>query len=205
MKRYVPDLNDYLGAFDLDTLESYQQPVHAISSELDLIYFNKAWAEFYTRNSDGGSLPKSIEPGAPLLDHFASSEKNYYKELYQKVLDQREVLHHEHEWHALDTFNIYAQTLYPLEVGRGVLIVNNLKVPKGTQRAASVSSEEIDKSYMKADGFYHQCSNCRKTHRNGGTGAWDWIPANVDAPPDNVSHTICPVCFEHYWKNGGQG
>jgi hypothetical protein len=55
-------------------------------------------------------------------------------------------------------------------------------------------------NYLQSTGFINQCSNCRHCQRVGQEEIWEWILEWVERKPDNLSHSICPTCFDYYWK-----
>lgn len=199
MERWTPNFTDILNPFELTTLEEFPQSVHALSKDLELIYFNPAWADFYSRNNQGKALPPSVSPGVPILDFIQGVEKEHYRELYRKVLDSNKVMRHEYECHTPNLFRLCEQMLYPLKDRKGILVVNNLKLLKEMPNSKGASSYRIEAKFLNGDGYYYQCSNCRKTQRKDGSG-WDHVPTLIREMPSNVSHTICQVCFEYYWE-----
>ncbi len=136
------------------------------------------------------------------MDLIQVPERAYYEELYGRVMKERKVLRQTFECHSPELFRIYDQILYPLKDGKGIVVINSLKKERKWDEEVRSFAENVELAYLMQDAFYHQCSNCRKTLRNDGSGEWDLIPGHLENPPSNISHTICPVCFEHYWKGG---
>lgn len=68
---------------------------------------------------------------------------------------------------------------------------------------------ELDISYLKRSEYVDkndiitQCSNCRKTKRADDYDNWDWVQSFVANAPQNVSHSICPFCYDYFWKYRG--
>jgi hypothetical protein len=60
--------------------------------------------------------------------------------------------------------------------------------------------QESISNYLHASGFIHQCSNCRRSQHALNEDEWHWVPGFVKNMPKNVSHTICPTCYDYYWK-----
>ncbi|MDF3071218.1 MAG: hypothetical protein K0R38_6819, partial [Polyangiaceae bacterium] len=54
-------------------------------------------------------------------------------------------------------------------------------------------------AYTSSSGLIVQCSNCRRTRREGGGETWDWVPQLVAAPRRNLSHGLCPSCDVLYY------
>ncbi len=199
MLRFHDHITETLGSFELSTLEAHPDPIHVLSEDLKLIYFNPAWEEFYKQNGSENELPERIRPGASVLGFIQEDVRHYYEALYHKVLNAQKHFHHVFDCSSPREERTYDQMLYPLRKEKGILLVNGLRFKRALIKDAS-SSDLIEQSYLQLDGFFHECSNCRRTLRNDGTGSWDKIPAHIENMPPNVSHTICPICFDHFWK-----
>jgi hypothetical protein len=183
--------------FKLETLEKHPNSVYALSSDLKLIYFNPAWEDHFQENNVNEVCGKELM-GEAILDAMEGPEKELYRKLFHKVMESGEPLKHEYECNSPSKLRIYSQDIYPLEQG-GLLIVNSLRVEKDMEEAGRQAQPFIQENYLNEEGFYEQCSNCRRT-KQVNTDTWDWVPALVEKMPENVSHSICPICFDHYWE-----
>ena len=79
-------------------------------------------------------------------------------------------------------------------------MINTLVVKLSMDKVDRKSYEANKKKYLDSNGFINQCSNCRNSQRADQPETWDWVPAWIENMPENVSHTICPTCFDYYWK-----
>jgi hypothetical protein len=53
--------------------------------------------------------------------------------------------------------------------------------------------------YRDANGVIGMCMHCRRTRRSDDPDVWDWVPDFLSAPPDNISHGLCSMCFSYYY------
>ena len=78
--------------------------------------------------------------------------------------------------------------------------MNTLVVKLPMDQIDRKAYEAIEKKYIQSTGFITQCSYCRRCERADRSEIWDWVPSWVEKIPDNCSHSICPTCFDYYWK-----
>lgn len=76
----------------------------------------------------------------------------------------------------------------------GVLLVHTVvhEAPLESVRPLLPPDELL---YRRRDGLVLMCSCCRRTHRVGSVGRWDYVPAYVTRPPAPVTHGFCEPCF----------
>lgn len=184
-----------LGRFDLDTLEREPHSVFAVSNDLRLVYFNTAYCEF--ANQNGNSL-QAFPLESQVLDAVHVDLRGYFAERFARVLREHTPWCHEYLCLSPARWQEFRQDVYPLRDGSGLLFINTATIdrPLPPEDGADV----IAARYLDASGLYTQCSNCRRSRRNDGSDAWDWVPALVRNMPRNTSHSICPPCFDYYWN-----
>lgn len=186
------------GTFKLQSLEAYRNTIYVLSSELRMLYFNPGWIRFYEKNNDG-IPPTGAKIGDHVLDAMRGPEKHYYEELFLKALNEKVTLEHYYECNTPDLLRIYVQEIHPLDEGEGLLVENHIRLEMEMEEAGRMAQKLLNERYLNADGYYTQCSNCRKTQRAMPSGEWDRVPTLVEKMPPNVSHSICPLCFDRYW------
>jgi hypothetical protein len=76
----------------------------------------------------------------------------------------------------------------------GVLLVHTV-VQEGPMRSARPLAPPDEALYRRADGLVLVCSCCRRVHRVGSVGRWDFVTAYVERPPVPVSHGFCEPCL----------
>lgn len=202
MKRFEPNFPDLLIGLDLETLEKSRACVFAVDKNLCLSYFNPAWYVFASENRGQPVISGNFPLGTPVLDAISGDLKEFYRKNLQQVFDKGEVWHHEYECSSPDSFRVFAQSVYPLKNSEGLVFVNQLRI----ERPISDEGRRIGKpdvqTYLQDSGYINQCSNCRCVQRVDENEVWDWVTDWVESSPHETSHTICPVCFDYYWKYG---
>jgi hypothetical protein len=103
----------------------------------------------------------------------------------------------DYECSSAQVFRIYRMQVYPLRPGCGFVVINSLRVVHPHTRAVC---EPDDAIYRCKRGLIHMCANCRRACRVGDAEIWDWVPAYVERPQRNTTHTVCPFCREYYYS-----
>ncbi|MBI2258017.1 MAG: hypothetical protein HYU67_03860 [Flavobacteriia bacterium] len=198
-RRYTDEFLEISKEYDFEFLESNAHAVFALDSELRFIYFNKAWFNFAKDNDD---IEKIIIQ-YPILSPFDTSVcgvlNKFYIEAFKKVIEEETVWRHDYECSSKEEFRIFHMDVFPIATKKGLIVINSLKK---SEAITQHNFKPNTKDYLQKDGLYYQCSNCRKTQHSKNLHQWDWIPDWVEKCPNNTSHTICPICFDFYWKNG---
>jgi hypothetical protein len=201
MIRYFEDFPSKLNRIDFKTLENSKHSIYGLSEDLNLIYVNPEWINFAKENGVKGNVFKKIPLGQPITNAiFGECVKSFYTENYMKVLKTGKPWHHEYECSAVDEFREFHQNTYRIKDGKGLIIINTLTIHSPMKETGRKAYKVSDKRYLNTTGFLTQCSNCRCTQRANETNIWDWVPEWVEKIPDNCSHSICPICFDYFWK-----
>jgi hypothetical protein len=194
MKRYLDTFQSNLDGLDFETLENSPHSIFGLSNDLKLIYFNKAWFEFSKLNNGEPRMSEVFTIGTPIEKAINGKIKDFYLSNYKKVLSDLKVWKHEYECSSPTLYRIFCQDVYPLKNGTGLVVVNSLKTEK-----------VIDNKYVDKNDIITQCTNCRKTQRVNNIDVWDWVPDLVYDAQKKVSHSICLICYDYYWKYRGKG
>lgn len=204
MNRYEPSFLTKLSGFDFETLESSSHSIFGLSKDLRLIYFNHAWFEFAKNNNGEPGISNYFPLGTPFELSVSGVLRDFYLNHYKKIISDVKAWKHEYECSSSKIFRIFSQDAYPLKNHEGIIIVNSLKVERVVaENKIAVQIFQV-KNYECENGLITQCSNCRKTQRTDDPEIWDWVPSLVENMPLNVSHSICPICYDYYWKNRAQ-
>jgi hypothetical protein len=197
MKRYEQSFIAKLVGIDFYTLENSPHSIFALSEALKLIYFNKAWFNFAQSNNGEPDISLRFPLGTSIESAISGKLiKDFYIENYKEVFLSKKVWKHEYECSSPEVYRLFREDAYPLKNGEGIVVVNSLIVEK----TFNDDSSEGIRSYVATNGIITQCSNCRKTQRPDELLIWDWVSTLVVRPPSNVSHSLCPVCFDYYWR-----
>ncbi len=181
----------------VETLESSPEPCFALSEPLDITYCNSAWDRFARENGGGAKTLRRNIISRNLLDFVAADLKGYYAELFARSRALGQPVDHDYECSSSQVFRLYRMQIYPLEPGRGFVVLNSLRVERGHDRTARDPDDAI---YRDSAGLMHMCANCRRTRRAHEPEAWDWVPAHLDGELPGVSHGVCPMCLEYYYR-----
>ncbi len=200
MKRYNDDFAKKLKGFEFKTLEKSKHSIYALSKKLDVIYVNPAWVTFAKENGYNEEiLNKTLD--SSLINAFNGQQiKDDFYQTYSKVMATGKIWRNEYECSSANEFRYYHQGVYPLKNNDGLLIINTLMVKSPTKTINLKTDIDIVKRYLQPTGFINQCSNCKYTQRNNEIENWDWVPEFLEKMPSNISHSICPLCFDYHWK-----
>ncbi len=199
MQRYINDFSDKLLGFDFKTIEDSKDVIFGLSKNLELIYFNESWREFYIANCEEcQDILLKFPLGTPFENAILGDLKDYYKIQYAKVLTNLKVWKHEYECSSPNVFRVFLQSVYPLKNGAGLIVVNSLKIECKKSDCTSQIHNSID--YVHNTGLITQCSHCKRTQRVNDLEIWDWVPQFIVNMPSNTSHSICPICYDYHWK-----
>ena len=201
MKRYIEGFPSKLNGIDFKTLENSKHSIYGLSKELNLIYVNPGWIYFAKENGVRENVLKKFPLGTSISKAFMGEKiKDFFIKKYTKVLETGKSWHFEYECSSIDEFRQFHQDTYPLKDGNGLIIVNALIVNLPMEHLGRKALKALDKRYVKSTGFVTQCGNCMCTQRADKPEFWDWVPDWVEKIPNNFSHSICPICFDYYWK-----
>jgi hypothetical protein len=201
MERYREDFPGKLKGIDFSTLEESRHSVYGLSTDLDFVYFNPGWTLFAMENGAAEDFFTRFRIGTPLVEALSGARiREFYIQHYRNVLATGTVWHHAYECSSATEFRNYHQSVYRLDEGNGLIVVNSLTVKVPMKQLDRMAYDAIERKYVESTGLITQCSNCRTTRRAGQSEIWDWVPDWVENIKDNVSHSICPICFDYYWK-----
>jgi hypothetical protein len=183
-------------AAPIEALEASPDPGCVLSEQLDITYCNQAWDRFALENHGPGATAKKVI-SRNLLDFVAPDLKSFYRELFARARTFGRLVSHDYECSSATVFRLYRMQIYPLEPGAGFVVQNSLHVEHPHDRVALQPSSAL---YKDDSGIIHMCANCRRTRRVTDPGVWDWVPAYVEGKRTNISHGVCPMCLEFYYR-----
>jgi hypothetical protein len=200
MKRFYEDFHVLLNGFNFETLENDSNSIFGLSTDLTFNYLNPAWFSFSEKNEGEPAISERFGLGTHIGDALSGSARDYYLDIFQRVLQKGEVWHHDYECSSPKKFRLYHQSVYPLYNRSGLVIVNSLVTEQPFDESLRRSYPPIMNLYTQETGFIIQCSNCRRVQRAPKQDVWDWVPVWIENMPENTSHSICPICFEYYYE-----
>lgn len=201
-ERLLTYFSGSLVGFDLPTLERHPDTVYGLTKDLELSYFNPAWFEFAEENEGEPTISSKFTLGTPIESCLLGPAHEAYSRIYEEVLETGKARHVEYECSSPAKLRIFTNSTYPLKNGEGLVVINRIRRLENHDRIAVPEHLLIESDYRFHTGLVHQCCNCRCIQRVDDETKWEWIPQWVSKIPRNSSHTICPICFDYYWKFG---
>lgn len=198
--RYQIDFFERLEGIDPKTLEESANSIYALDADFNFIYFNPSYIRFAEENNYDGDILKNYPIGSS-LNNIIKDEKllNIYRKRYLNSITYTRHWSCEYECSSKETFRKYHQLSYPIK-GKFMIIVNSLVAEMPMDQVGREIHEPDQQTYRQLSGYIQQCSNCRRTQRSIENEQWDWVPEYITKPPENTSHSICPICFDYHWK-----
>lgn len=201
-ERCSPGFETLIGVFS-EMAERHEGAVFGLWPDLTLAYFNPGWVRFGAENGAPPGLLSTASLGTSVLDVTAEPFRAFYGDLYRAGLAMtRKIarpLQHSYECSSATVFRRFSMTLYPLDRGRGLLVVNSLTAEAPHDPALRPPHEPDLSAYLDSDGSIRQCAHCRMIRwAGGGDDRWDWVPEWVEHPPPETSHTLCAFCLDYF-------
>jgi hypothetical protein len=180
----------------LETLEESPEPGYVLSEQLNITYCNQAWDRFALENQGPAATAVNVV-SRNLLDFVAPDLKGFYATLFALARASGRPVGHDYECSSASAFRLYRMQIYPLQPGAGFVVQNSLRVEHPHDRAPF---EPDDVVYKNDHGIIHLCANCRRAERATQSGIWDWVPAYLESKGRIISHGVCPMCLEFYYR-----
>jgi hypothetical protein len=172
--------------------------IYVLDRNLNIAYCNAAWDRFAMENG-GASLFRRNQIGCNVVEITPPPLRPFYAKLYARALRGDQDVSCEYECSSGETFRRFHMDLMRKDIpnqGSFLVIVNSLILE--TARQYPDIHYEF-RALCEENGLITMCSHCRRTRIPNGGDHWVWVPDLVRAMPRNVSHGLCPVCFDiHY-------
>ena len=180
-------------------LEKDASVIYALDKDLRITYCNEAWDRFAIENG-GRGLERERQSGRSVMEVVPRPLQPFFEKGYRRVLQKRENWEHTYECSSSTIYRTYRMAAYPDPESSGLVVVNSLITERPLTSEHGSAKAASDSVYVDSYGLITVCCHCRRTHRAGSIGAWDWVPAYVENPPPMVSHGICEVCMNLYYS-----
>lgn len=191
-----------LQRFAMEELEQSQASIYGLWPDFSLAYLSDGWFRFARENQGEPQISRDWGLGRSLLDAIPAELLSFYAEAYRGCLNAKDPWQHEYECSSPETFRLLHQTVYPLERGEGLLVVNSIA---WTEPIPEQGEPPSPVPYRDAHGVIVQCCHCRKFKNHREARRWDWISPWVAKPPREISHGICEICLDFYYPRPGEG
>lgn len=180
-----------LRAFDRNSFERDESVIYGLDSELRLIYCNPAWERFANANG-APSLEPGRVTGMALMGVVPAPLRLFYRRGYAGVLASGLPWRFTYECSSAEVER-YFQMAVHASPSRDALVVVNSLVNEAPHKREGHSAGRL---YRNMSGIIIMCAHCRRVKTTGNPGRWDWVPEYVERMPEEISHSLCPVCKE---------
>ena len=200
MEQYVHDFPEMLSGVDFQTLEREPQSIYALSDQFKLIYLNPAWFRFAQENDGEPAISQRFPIGSDFTQAISDPLRTFYVDHFLKVLQDGAVWEHDYECSSPELFRIFHEAAYRMHDKHGILVMNSLLIE--TEHTPADGPDALnEKIYRHPSGLITQCAYCRRFQRDRQPDRWDWNPEWVRHAPARVSHSLCAICFDYYFKH----
>lgn len=189
-----PGFISFLADFDINRLQDSADIIYIIDADFRLRGYNTSW-EIFARKNNGQNVLTKFTLGTDITEALHGRLKEYYSQLYQKVLSTGERMDHEYECSSDKSYRKYRQSLYPLKHKAGIIISNHLLIEK----PIDADPVKFNACHSGKSGVIIMCSHCRRTKDQNHRDKWDWIAEFVKEMPANLSHGLCNQCIAFYY------
>lgn len=180
-------------------LEAEVASAYLVSATFDVTYTNAGWTRFAVANGCPG-LASIQQHRWNILEVTDEPLRPFYQAAFSRVLAGGEPWTHVYECSSANVFRAFVMRVHALPEGSGLMFTNGVLVERPHTPTGQVARPQDGESYISGDGLITQCSHCRRVRRVDSKGAWDWVPAWVEALPYNVSHSLCPPCLHYHYE-----
>lgn len=206
-KRYVADdFTPALSRFDLGELDEQRATIYGLRRDYTIGYANRTWFRFAAANLAPPELSNPDQfDGPAVTDWFYGPLRDYYREKFDEIVADGNPHRQDYHCSSPDEFRIFHMEILPLSAETseridGFLLVNSVRFVDDPEHHFDVIEQVDPSNYVTEEGLIVACSNCRRFRHCTIENRWDWIPAYLEEPPARVSHGICPVCLDYYYR-----
>ncbi|MEQ1910574.1 MAG: hypothetical protein ABMA15_17270 [Vicinamibacterales bacterium] len=203
-RRYDPQFEPVLRtAFDPDELDRLPATIVGLWPDTRIAYLNPAWDTFAGQNGGQPLIAERWGLGAVYLDAVPEPLGPFYRGLLDSASASTDSLRptsHDYMCPSAALERLFNMQVYSLPHRAGYVIIHSLRIER-PHAAGKAETPPDTTTYFDANGLLHQCSHCRRVQNLVEDGAWDWVPQWVEHVWGNTSHTICPPCFEYYYRS----
>lgn len=190
-----------MAGHSLEELERHPGTVYGLWPDFRLAYVNPAWSRFAADNDGEPEVSRRWPLGAPIMPAISPVIRVFYEVSYRICLEVGSPWNHEYECSSDTVFRRFRRTVYPLNDGCGLLIVNSLEQNRSHKTGPGGFDGADEGPYRGNDGFIEQCVNCRRVRYAQAPDRWDWVPDWVRRTPRRVAFGLCSACRGDYVIN----
>lgn len=172
--------------------------IFALDPELWIVYRNPAWFRFCEENGGSGKVAQQGEAGIFYPEVLPDVLRPFFTSLFRRVLDTRQEERLDYDCSSPDLYRKFRQIIRPLGAGRGLVVLNPIIVEEEWPEN-QITQTKNSLPYTGENGFIAQCAHCRRVRHREVPGRWDFVPALLENPQKNITHTLCEPCLEHFY------
>jgi len=176
----------------LSSVAQSDDSAYLLDPAFKLIRVNAGFVRFAAAN--GGASVLGGWQGKSVLDAIPPVLRSFFVAGFERARVTGATWEHDYECSSPDVYRSFRMIVYPVP-SQALFVIHSLRVETLHTRAVHGPDPQI---YLR-DGFVHMCANCRRVENPHGSERWDWVPAWLHQPPDNVSHGLCGPCAVFYW------
>lgn len=183
-----------------EDLRNLTNPIYIIDREYKIVDFNNGYKRFAIEN-EGEDILLKWPIGSNILSSIPDIIRNEIKKMYDDVIVKNTVIEREYDCHSPTVFRRFKMRILPFMNGFA-LHEHCLIESSQLSGAYELSDGDIESGYIDINGIIHQCCYCRRIQSNADINNWVWVVPLIKRNNNflsNISHTICPVCFLHYY------
>ena len=184
------------GVVSTGSLEGLSDVACLLNRELRITYCNPAWDRFALANHGERATAESVL-GSSIMDFVPIPLIEFYTAAFDSA--RSNVVEFDYECSSPTTFRSFRMQILPIGHLKSYAVIHSLKIDETAteRRQAFVFGRE----YLNDAGLVTVCSHCRRSRRADAPAIWDWVPAILEPVHKNVSHGLCPVCHEYFYRH----
>jgi CheY-like chemotaxis protein len=177
--------------YDLEALNDSNEMLVAVEEDGQIFWANRQWFE---AAAEHGAERVAVDLGINYFSVAPSETARRLRRLLAESLETGRPFAYDYACPSPAHFYLFHLRGLPLQ-DRSALLSHSLRVVHA--RPSAVKGPDTS-TYLHDGALLKMCANCRRLRRADGS-AWDWVPDWVAAPPANVSHGLCDLCFGFEW------
>lgn len=183
-----------LNGLDYDRFEHDDAVPYALDSNLRFVSCNLSWDRLAGANG-AHQLKRNCQIGVPVMGVTPAPLREFYRLGFSNVFETGSAWSSTDECSSSEIERRF-HVIVTRTPNRDGLIVVNSPVSQAPHRRPPLAASG---QYRNLTGIIIMCAHYSRARTAGGEGRWNWVPAFVDHMPDEVSHSLSPICRElHY-------
>lgn len=180
--------------FDFAELDAGGSTIALLEASGAIAWVSAAWRAFGAAN---GAAPEAIATGVVYFDAIQGPLRRWFVDAAARCLASGEPFELDYECSSPTTERRFRMRMLPVPEERALLVEHNLRL---AAPHAPGTANPFEGAYRDANGILVMCSNCRRARR-ADRSAWDWVPDWIAPIPPQVSHGLCVLCEQYYYRS----